>query len=191
MPADRDLLVSVERALDARFAVAPARASVSFLGVEPIEILRYNIEADVTVYVSLGMSRRAMIGSSEQLVPADGPRAELLVQVRGDAEDLWRQLAVLAAAPVVEGVVYSEGITVDLGMPFARRSRCTGALVAVPILPTVVSITAEVQILTLLPATSTELAWCRVHGADALHERWSSQGIDLLDLGRAAARLDP
>ncbi|HZC53858.1 MAG TPA: suppressor of fused domain protein, partial [Mycobacterium sp.] len=87
-------------------------------------------------------------------------------------------------------VVYSEGNSVDLGMPVASGSRCTGALVAAPILPTVVAGADEVQVLTLLPATSTEVAWCRVHGGDALRERWRSQAIDLLDLGRVSARLD-
>jgi hypothetical protein len=47
-----------------------------------------------------------------------------------------------------------------------------------------------VDVLQLLPATSTELAWCRVQGSAALHERWTAQGCDLTDLARSAARLD-
>ena len=96
----------------------------------------------------------------------------------------------LAAAPVVEGVVYGEGMTVDLGMPIAQGSRCTGALVAASEMPPLVHAAVEVHMLTLLPATSTELAWCRVHGAAALRERWTSQRVDLDNLGRAAAQLD-
>ena len=96
----------------------------------------------------------------------------------------------LAAAPVVEGVVYGEGMTVDLGMPMAEGARCSGALVVASEVPPLVHCAVGVRMLTLLPATSTELAWCRIHGAAALRERWTSQQIDLHDLGRGAARLD-
>ena len=42
----------------------------------------------------------------------DGPRAELMLHLRDPADehaDVWRRLAVLAAAPAVEGVVYGRG----------------------------------------------------------------------------------
>jgi hypothetical protein len=44
-------------------------------------------------------------------------------------------------------------------------------------------------VLQVVPATATELAWCRVHGSAALRERWAEQHTDLLDLERAAADL--
>jgi hypothetical protein len=81
-------------------------------------------------------------------------------------------------------------MTVDLGRPLAEGARCTGALVAASEMPPVLHAAVEVHMLTLLPATSTELAWCRVHGAAALRERWTSQRVDLDNLGRPAARLD-
>ncbi len=189
-PPDQNLLVCVERSLVARYRAEPARASVSFLGVEPIEVLRFDTGSGSSAYVSLGMSREPMGGSNERLATEAGVRAELVVHSRGSAVDLWRRLAVLAAAPAVEGVVYRDGMTVDLGSPLAERSRCTGALVVASGLPSVVSDLAEVQILELMPATSTELAWCRVHGAKALRERWASQQVDQRDLMRNAARLD-
>jgi hypothetical protein len=190
VPADQDLLVRLERSMRARFVVEPVRASVSFLGVGPIEILRFDTSSDTTSFISLGMSRSPMTGASESLTRADGPRAELLVEVRGRPEGLWRQLAVLAAAPVVEGVVYRSGMTVDVGSPLAEGSRCTGALVVTSMPPAVISEAVEVDIMSLLPATSTELAWCRVHGAGALQKRWAAQQIELRDLDRRSARLD-
>jgi hypothetical protein len=48
---------------------------------------------------------------------------------------------------------------------------------------------AEVNVLQLLPATPNELAWARVHGSEALIERWSVQAIDLTDLARGSADL--
>ncbi len=45
-------------------------------------------------------------------------------------------------------------------------------------------------ILQVLPATSTELAWCRVRGSAALRERWAAAGYDLLDLARGPVALD-
>jgi hypothetical protein len=187
---EQDLLVRLERSMRAQFVVEPVRASVCFLGVEPIEILRFDTSPDTAVFVTLGMSRRPMTGAAESLVSADGPRAELLVEVRGRADGLWRHLAVLAAAPVVEGVVYRSEMTVDVGSPLAEGSRCTGALVVTSTPPAVISEAVEVDILSLLPATSTELAWCRVHGVGALKERWTTQQIELRDLDRQAARLD-
>ncbi len=184
------MLASVEHSLIARYGADPVRASVSFLGVEPIEVLRFDTGSRSSAYVSLGMSREPMSGSNEGLATDAGVRAELVLHARGSAEDLWRRLAVLAAAPAVEGVVYRDGMTVDLGTPLAKRSLCTGALVVASGLPSVVSDRAEVQILELVPATSTELAWCRVHGAKTLRERWASQRVDLRDLTRDAAWLD-
>src|SRR5262249_16359565 len=104
--------------------------------------------------------------------------------------EVWRQLAVLAAAPAVESVVYTPGMTVDLGQPLASGSRCTGAVVIDSPIEPVPTPLGSVAVLQLVPATSTELAWCRVHGSDALRERWSAQHVDLLDLARSAAALD-
>ena len=182
--------VRVERHLRTHFGLEPARASVSFVGVDPIEILRFDAEADWTTYVTVGMSQEPMTVGDPSPADDGGQRAELLVQTHMHAEGLWRKLAVLAAAPAVEGVVYRDGMTVDLGTPLAAGSRCTGGVVTSSELPSVLSVGVEVEILRLVPATSTELAWSRVHGSPALLDRWASRAVDLLDLGRAAVELD-
>jgi suppressor of fused protein SUFU len=184
---------AVERALRAHFAHRPARASVSFLGVEPIEVLRFDAAPGERAYVSLGMSRRAMTAATESVLGTDGPRAELMLFVRGApaaGDDAWRRLAVLAAAPSVEGVVYTAGMTVDLGQPLVVGSRCTGVVVVESGLAAIETAQGAVTILQVLPATSTELAWCRVHGAAALRERWAERQTDLFDLGRRPVALD-
>lgn len=187
----------VEEAYRQHFEVAPARASVSYVGVESMEILRYDSHAEdssigITYYASLGMSRYPMTDASEQLVDeVSGPRAELLIGVRGRSDELWRQLAVLAAAPVVEGVVYEVGNRVDLGQPLVAGSRCIGVVVAKgPMQPIATGMAADVQVLKLIPATANELAWARVHGTARLTERWSSAAIDLADLTRDPVALD-
>jgi hypothetical protein len=186
-----DVLPVVDQALREHFGQTPTRASVSFLGVEPIEVLRFDTAPGERAYVSLGMSRRPMTAASEVVTSADGPRAELLLRVQNadGYPDSWRQLAVLAAAPAVEGIVYAPGMTVDLGQPLATGSRCTGGVIGESALPPIDTPAGPVGIMQLLPATSTELAWCRVHGAAALQERWVAQGVALLDLGRRAADL--
>jgi len=181
-------LASVERSIRAQFGVEPARASITFLGVEPIEVLRFDL-GDEAVYVSLGMCRQPMTGSDATVLALDGPRAELSIRTRGGERDLWRRLAILAAAPMVEGVVYRDGMTVDLGEPLVLGSRCTGVLVGASTLGPVTVAGGEVQILQLVPVTATELAWCRIHGAPALRDRWAAQEVDLLDLLRSAASL--
>ncbi|WP_375476827.1 suppressor of fused domain protein [uncultured Jatrophihabitans sp.] len=186
-----DQLAAVEAALVSHFGQQPARASVSFLGVDPIEVLRFEPVPDERAYVTLGMSRLPMTSVNELVVAAHGPRAELMLQVRaGAGADVWRRLAVLAAAPAVEGVVYRPDMSVDIGEPLAPGSRCTGVVVAESLLAPVVAPDGPVDVFDLSPATSTELAWCRVRGTTALRARWVDQGVDLHDLGRPAARLD-
>lgn len=186
------VLAAVEAALVEHFAQQPARASVSFVGVEPIEVLRFEPTPGERAYVSLGMARRPMTGAEQVLQSQDGPRAELMLHVQDPTDsfrDIWRGLAVLAAAPAVEGVVYGPGMSVDTAQPLAPGCRCTGGvLVEAPVGP-VATAAGPVDVLQLVPATPNELAWCRVQGSAALRERWRAQGTELADLSRPGAVL--
>ncbi|MBV9822529.1 MAG: suppressor of fused domain protein [Actinobacteria bacterium] len=188
--APSDLLDLVEAAYREHFEVVPDRASVSFLGVEPLEVLRYPDEG-ADHYVTLGMARYPMGDPAETTVAtSSAPRAELLVTVAGRPERLWRALAVMAAGPAVEGAVYQPGNRLDLGEPLSPGSRCTGAVLAVSELrPIVVPGVADVQVLRLLPATPTELAYARVHGSEQLRQRWQASSTDLTDLMRDPVEL--
>jgi hypothetical protein len=179
------ILQLVEAAYRQHFEVVPARASVSFLGLDPIEILRYP-DGHIDHYLSLGMSRHPMANPSELVIAAEtAPRAELLLSAAGRPEPLWRNLAVLAAAPAVEGAVYQVGNRVDLGEPLCSGSRCTGGVLTTAALqPIAVPGMADVHVLRVLPATGTELAWARVHGSEQLQQRWLTAGTDLADLLR-------
>lgn len=162
------------------------RASVSFLGTDPIDVLRFGPDTDGLVrYATLGMSRHPMSGSSE--LTTEGPRAELLLSVRGTQDSVLRRLGVLAASPAVEGVVITPGAGLDLGEPLWDGSRFTAVLVGEPggLVPDV----EDVQFLPLFPMTPNEAAWKRVHGADALEERWLAQGTDVRDPLRPEADL--
>jgi hypothetical protein len=108
----------------------------------------------------------------------------------GEHAEVWRRLAVLAAAPTVEGVVYRAGMSVELGAALAPGSACVGVVVTESPLPPIDTPAGPVAVLQAVPATPTELAWCRVRGSAALGGRWHEQGTDLLDLGRPAVRLD-
>jgi len=188
-----DVLDEVETALADHFGHRPAKASVSFLGVDPMQVLRFEPIPGERAYLTLGMSRRPMTGADADVLAADGPRAELMLHLRDPADafgEVWRRLAVLAAAPAVEGVVYTAGNTVDLGEPLAPGATCTGALVEASPLGEVDTAAGPVAILQALPATQTELAWCRVRGAAELRARWAAAGTDLLDLARAPVGLN-
>jgi hypothetical protein len=187
-----DVPAQVERALVEHFGSRPLRASVSFVGVEPVDVLRFEPIPDERAYVSLGMSRHPMVGGDELVRTADGPRAELVLHLRDPADtfaDVWRRLAVLAAAPAVEGVVYREGMTVDLGEPLAAGTRCTGVVTTASAIAPVDTGAGPVEMIRVVPATPEELAWCRVRGAAALEERWRDRAIDLLDLARRTVDL--
>ncbi|GAB2487908.1 suppressor of fused domain protein [Jatrophihabitans fulvus] len=187
-----DVLDTVEQALVDHFGHRPQRASVSFLGVDRIEVLRFEPIPGERAYVSLGMSRHPMTGAEQAVVATDGPRAELALHFRDpvdDYADVWRKLAILAAAPAVEGIVHAAGRTVDLGEPLVTGSLCSGVLLASSPIADVVTTEGEVSVLQALPVTANELAWARVRGADALRERLESPDVDLLDLGRAGVDL--
>lgn len=182
--APPDLLQLVEAAYRQHFEMVPARASVSFLGVDPIEVLRYP-DGAIDHYLTLGMSRHPMADPGDTVIAASAPRAELLLSAAGRQEQLWRTLAVLAAAPAVEGAVYQAGNRVDLEEPLCPGSRCTGAVLAASELqPIAVAGMADVQVLRVLPASATELARARVHGSEQLRQRWQAAGTDLTDLMR-------
>ncbi|MEO6701085.1 MAG: suppressor of fused domain protein [Jatrophihabitantaceae bacterium] len=191
MTSPADPLASVEAAYLDHFPVIPTRASVTFVGVEPIEVLRFVLPAgsvsDVGIhYVSLGMSRYPMVEASASTIDEHhAPRAELVISLHDGSDSIWRTLAVLAAAPAVESAVYAPGGRLHLPDGWAPGSRCAGAVLTTgPLAPISLSSGSDVQLLRLLPATATELAWAKVHGSDALIERWTMAGVDLADLWR-------
>jgi hypothetical protein len=188
-----DALMSIDRALAQHFAHAPQRASVSYVGVDPIEVLRFEPIPGDRAYVSLGMSRQPMTAAHESVQAAEGPRAELLLELHDPTDsfaDVWRRLAVLAAAPAVEGVVYAPGMTVDLGERLVAGSRCTGVVITESPIGEIGTPVGPVTVLQATPAAATELAWCRVRGSSALRDRWTQHGTDLLDITRSPVPLD-
>ncbi|MEV6791036.1 suppressor of fused domain protein [Streptomyces sp. NPDC051320] len=192
-----DVLVPVEARLRSALGEPDARAAVTFLGTDRIEVLRF-IDGDIARYATLGMSAHPMADPTAVLAdPLRGPRAELVLSVRAgiaDTDQVLRPLAVLAASPQVEGVVVAPGASLDVGEPLWSGAPFSSVLVAesgglvedleldAPLDP--------VRFLPLLPMTGNEAAWKRVHGAQELEERWLAQGTDLRDPLRRSVRLD-
>ncbi|MGP4000898.1 suppressor of fused domain protein [Streptomyces sp. 8N706] len=192
-----DVLQLVEARLHTALGSPDARASVTFLGTDRIEVLRF-VDGDVVRYATLGMSAQPMTDPTAALTDAvRGPRAELLISVRpggADTDKLLRPLAVLAASPQVEGVVVAPGASLDVGEPLWPGAPFESVLVAesgglvedlelsAPMDP--------VRFLPLLPMTANEAAWKRVHGAGALEKRWLAHGTDLRDPQRRSVGLD-
>ncbi len=186
----------VEARLRSALGEPDARASVTFLGTERIDVLRF-VDGDLVRYATLGMSAAPMTDPAAALADPDrGPRAELLLSVRAGAartDEVLRPLAVLAASPQVEGVVVTPGASLDVGEPLWPDAPFTSVLVAEPgglVEDLALDPPLEpVRFLPLLPMTPNEAAWKRVHGAAALEERWLSHGTDLRDPLRAAVAL--
>jgi hypothetical protein len=187
------VLTLVEAHLVAALGPDTGRAGVSFVGAERIDVLRFGPDGDGLVrYATLGMSRTPMVDPGAELVAAHGPRAELLLSVHGAHDSALRRLAVLAASPAVEGLVISPGAGLDLGEPLWDGAPFTAVLVGqpgglVPDLP--LEGDEPVTFLPLLPMTPNEAAWKRVHGAEALQERWLARGSDLRDPRRPEVTL--
>ena len=191
------VLVVVEAHLVSVLGQDSGRAGVSFLGSERIDVLRFGPDPDGVVrYATLGMSRAPMTGADELVVTGEGPRAELLLSVRGLHDSVLRRLATLAASPSVEGLVLAPGAGLDLGEPLWDGGRFTAVLVGEPggLVPDLELGDDEgsaepVRFLPLLPMTPNEAAWKRVHGAQALEQSWLSEGIDLRDPARPESSL--
>jgi hypothetical protein len=194
------VLELVEAHLRAALGPDTGRAAVTFVGAEPVDVLRFGPDADGIVrYATLGMSRAPMTEPSAYAVePVSGPRAELLLSVRGVHDSVLRRLATLAAAPVVEGLVVVAGASLDLGEPLWDGAPFTAVLVGEPgglvpdlDLPPAVDGAARgpVEFFPLLPMTPGEAAWKRVRGAGALERRWLDHAVDLRDPHRPAVPL--
>ncbi|WP_351226324.1 suppressor of fused domain protein [Streptomyces sp. NPDC002133] len=191
-----EVLALVEARLRSALGEPDARAGMTFLGTDRIEVLRF-IDGDVVRYATLGMSAQPMNDPGDPLAdPVKGPRAELLLSVRAglaDTDKVLRPLAVLASSPQVEGVIVAPGNSMDLGEPLWPQAPFSSVLVAEsgglvedleldpPMDP--------VRFLPLLPMTPNEAAWKRVHGAGELQGRWLKHGTDLRDPHRASVTL--
>ncbi|MGY3338631.1 hypothetical protein ACVW0K_004730 [Streptomyces filamentosus] len=194
-----EVLALVEARLRTALGEPDARAAVTFLGADRIEVLRFvDAEAGLVRYATLGMSGAPMADPNAVLAdPVKGPRAELVLTVRpgrADTDKVLRPLAVLAATPQVEGVVVAAGASLDVGGPLWPGAPFTSVLVAEPG-GLVEDLELDepmdpVRFLPLLPMTPNEAAWKRVHGAQALEERWLARGTDLRDPLRGSVALD-
>jgi Suppressor of fused protein (SUFU) len=199
-------LARVRAHLRAHFSEAgvdsePDSASVTFLGAEPIEVLRFRTghsnSAGTVHYVSLGCSRHPMTDPTEMVAdPERGPRAEVVLRLRdpGPITRLAHSLAIVAATPAVDGVVLIEDALIDLGSPlWDTRSGpvpFTAILLGrsdIPELP-LDPPRDPVRFLSATPITATEAAWVRLRGADAMREAWLCDGVDVLDPNRPAAQ---
>ncbi len=185
-----DLLARVEAHLVAALGPSSGRAAVSFLGAEPVEVLRFGPDHDgLFRYATVGMSRAPLPDPTSPLVdPEHGPRAELVLSVRGPRDDVLRALAVLAASPFVEGAVVVPGASLDLGGPLWPGAPFHAVLVAEP--GGLVEDLDDVRFFPLLPMTPNEAAFKRARGAPELEERWLAYGTDLRDPLRSGVRLD-
>ncbi|MFD3499654.1 suppressor of fused domain protein [Streptomyces sp. NPDC058678] len=196
-----DVLPLVEARLRSALGEPDARAAITFLGTDRIEVLRFQDtgqEGGVVRYATLGMSAQPMADPTAVLAdPVKGPRAELVLSVRSglaETDKVLRPLAVLAASPQVEGVVVAPGASLDVGEPLWPGAPFTSVLVGEPG-GLVEDLELDepldpVRFLPLFPMTPNEAAWKRVHGAQALQERWLTNGTDLRDPSRKSVPLE-
>ena len=161
----------------------PDSAGVTFLGVERIGVLRFGPGADgVYHHVSVGCSRHPMVDPSATVIdPVRGPRAEVLLSLRGGAPapGLVRSLAVIAATPAVDGVVLADDLLVDLSAPLWEGAPFTAVLLGPSEIP---DLSLEpprdpVRFLAAVPLTPTEAAWVRLKGADAMRQAWADDRV--------------
>ncbi|WP_066898768.1 suppressor of fused domain protein [Mycolicibacterium houstonense] len=201
-----DVLAAVRAHVGEHFDAAgitaePVSASVTFLGTERIDVLRFGPDLraggsdragrDLYHYVTLGCSRHPMFDPTELVSdPIHGPRAEVVLSLRGPTPGgLARSLAVLAAAPAVEGLVLEADALIDLETPLFEGAPFSAFLLGASDigeveLPEPLS---AVTVLSATPITATEAAWVRLKGADAMREAWQTDGVDVMDPRRRAA----
>ncbi|WP_182359897.1 suppressor of fused domain protein [Tomitella gaofuii] len=204
-----NVIEQVEAHLVQQFGGPPAgAASVTFLGLEPIVVQAFVAagpgpgrpaagDGDTLLHlVSVGCSRAPMADPTEMVAdPQRGPRAEIVVALRptggGVPEGLHRSVAVLAAAPAVEGVVLAPDGIIDLAEPMWRGCAFSAVLLGESDMPdlTLAPPRDPVRFLEAVPITATEAAWVRVRGADELRAAWAEAQVDPRDPGRRAVAL--
>ncbi|WP_055588680.1 suppressor of fused domain protein, partial [Peterkaempfera griseoplana] len=140
-PLSREaVLAAVEARLLTTFGEPGGRAAVTFLGADRIEVLRFGpgagagaADSAVVRYATLGMAAAPMADPLSPVAdPHRGPRAELVLSVRGGCDGVLRALATLAASPQVEGLVVAPGASLDLGAPLWEGAPFQSVLVAEP-----------------------------------------------------------
>jgi hypothetical protein len=181
---------TVRAHLVAALGTPTARSSVTFVGVEPIDVLRF-VHDGLTSYVTVGMAaapmRDPLLAAPD---PVRGPRAEILLSSTRPVDAAARALCVLAAAPAVEGLVVGAGAVLDLGEPLWPGSPFSAVLVeqAGPVPDCALPAPAEpVVFLPVVPITAAEAALKRARGVDALRAGWSEVGADPRDPDRRTA----
>lgn len=183
------VLGTVRAHLEVQYGPEPQEASVTFLGASPISVLRFvDVETGLVRYVTLGCSAEPM-GDPSALVPDPAaPRAELSLTLRGGVDGLVRALAVIAAAPAVEGLILAEGALIDLGEPLWPGAAFTAVILRAPEIPDIElpGEAAPVAVYRAVPVTHTEAAWVRMKGAAELEEAWAEASIDVTDPARSA-----
>ncbi|MDZ7886038.1 MAG: suppressor of fused domain protein [Mycobacterium sp.] len=204
-----DVPAEVRNRLRAHFTAAgvlgePAEASITFLGADRISVLRYGPDGGgVNHFVSVGCSRYPMVDPTNFVTDTEhGPRAEVVVSLRPPSPaGLARSMAVLAAAPSVEGLVLEPDALIDLSGPLFDHvppGRSAPAPRAAPFTafllgPSTIDDVAlpdplsDVTILQATPITPTEAAWVRLKGAEAMREAWRTDGVDVFDANRRAS----
>src|SRR3546814_19441971 len=105
-----------------------------------------------------------------------GPRAEVVVSLRPPSPaGLARSMAVLAAAPSVEGLVLEPDALIDLSGPLFEGAPFTAFLLGPSTIDDVALADplSDVTILPATPITPTETAWVRPQGAAARRGAWT------------------
>ncbi len=193
-----EVLAQVRAHLDAHFSAAgvtsaPHTASITFVGVEPIDVVRFPPDpAGVLHHVSVGCSRHPMVDpAAVDADPQRGPRAEVVLAVKPFValDGLARSVAVVAAAPAVEGLILAPDALVDLGQPLWRGAPFTAFLLSASDIPafSLPLPASPVTFIAATPITATEAAWVRLKGAEELHRAWRQDGVDILDPRRRAS----
>ena len=192
-----DVLAEVRRGVRKHFTDAgvlgdPGEASVTFLGADRIDILRFGPDgAGVNHYVSLGCSRYPMADPTDLVADGvRGPRAEVMVSLRPPSPvGLAKSIAILAAAPAVEGLVLEPDALIDLSGPLFEAAPFTAFLLSAgPVADIELGEPlSAVTVLQATPITPTEAAWVRLKGAEAMREAWRTDGVDVFDPNRRAS----
>ena len=166
----------------------PDEAQLTFLGSSPMKLLRFGPDRDrVVTYATLGCSAEPMQdGSAAVIDPTSGPRAELVLPIKGGLDAAIRPLAMLAAAPSVEGLVFAPDALIDFAQPLWKDAAFTGFVLSESEIGEVAVEGTVVKLFQPIPATPNEFALARAKGTPELLRLWFEQGADFSDPYRAS-----
>jgi hypothetical protein len=164
----------------------PSRSALFTLQRCRVEIYKWNEDSnpeEVCLYASIGASLHPLVAADPD------HRIEVFTGMLPEQDAIAKPLSMLAMEPGLHRTNLVRGHTVIYPEPLWGGTKMSGFLVLGPVPELIphleVSNGTHVEFLQVVPIFPSELRFKKLHGVDALIERWEDADVPFWDPGRA------